>query len=128
MPTPVVAVVGGGVAGLSAAWELLQGNDVRVVVLEAADAVGGKLRRAEVAGYPVDVGAESMLARRPEATGLVADLGLGESADPSRTRPRGGVEPRTSLAATGRDGDGRTHRSGRRGRGPHAGGGRPGVG
>src|SRR6478672_3083669 len=78
MPTPVVAVVGGGVAGLAAAWELLQGNDVRVVVLEAADAVGGKLRRAEVAGYPVDVGAESMLARRPEATGLVADLGLGE--------------------------------------------------
>ena len=39
--------------------------------------VGGKLRRAEVAGYSVDVGAESMLARRPEATGLVADLGLG---------------------------------------------------
>ena len=77
MPTPVVAVVGGGVAGLAAAWELLQGNDVRVVVLDAADVVGGKLRRAEVAGYSVDVGAESMLARRPEATSLVADLGLG---------------------------------------------------
>ena len=77
MPTPVVAVVGGGVTGLAAAWELLQGNDVRVVVLDAADVVGGKLRRAEVAGYSVDVGAESMLARRPEATGLVADLGLG---------------------------------------------------
>ena len=77
MPTPVVAVVGGGVAGLAAAWELLQGNDVRVVVLDAADVVGGKLRRAEVAGYSIDVGAESMLARRPEATGLVADLGLG---------------------------------------------------
>src|SRR4249920_2612703 len=67
MPTPVVAVVGGGVAGLAAAWELLQGNDVRVIVLDAADA----------AGYSVDVGAESMLARRPEATGLIADLGLG---------------------------------------------------
>src|SRR6478672_13485048 len=75
MPFPTVAVVGGGIAGLSAAWELLQGNDVRVIVLDSADAVGGKLRRAEVAGYSVDVGAESMLARRPEATGMVAELG-----------------------------------------------------
>jgi len=59
MPTPVVAVVGGGVAGLAAAWDLLQGNDVRVVVLDAADVVGGKLRRAEVAGYSIDVGADA---------------------------------------------------------------------
>ena len=128
MPTPVVAVVGGGVAGLAAAWELLQGNDVRVIVLDAADAVGGKLRRAEVAGHSVDVGAESMLARRPEATGLVADLGLGRRLTHPEPGPGGGVEPRTSMAPTGRDGDGRTHRSGRRGRTPHAGGGRPGVG
>ncbi len=77
MAIPTVAIVGGGIAGLSAAWELLQDNDVRVIVLDSADAVGGKLRRAEVAGYFVDVGAESMLARRPEATGLVQDLGLG---------------------------------------------------
>src|SRR4051812_4499579 len=76
MPARTVAVVGGGVAGLSAAWELLQDNDVRVVVLEAARVTGGKLRSAEVAGHPVDVGAESMLARRPEGTGLVAELGL----------------------------------------------------
>jgi oxygen-dependent protoporphyrinogen oxidase len=77
MTQPVVAVVGGGVAGLSAAWELVQHNDIRVVILESAEIVGGKLRRAEVAGHAVDVGAESMLARRPEATGLVRELGLG---------------------------------------------------
>ena len=77
MTQPLVAVVGGGVAGLSAAWELVQHNDIRVVILESAEVVGGKLRRAEVAGHAVDVGAESMLARRPEATGLVRELGLG---------------------------------------------------
>lgn len=76
MPARTVAVVGGGIAGLSAAWELLRDNEVRVVVLDAADAVGGKLRSARVAGHLVDVGAESMLARRPEATGLVAEVGL----------------------------------------------------
>ena len=76
MPTRAVAVVGGGVAGLAAAWELLQHSGIRVVVFESAAVVGGKLRSAEVAGHAVDVGAESMLARRPEATGLATELGL----------------------------------------------------
>jgi oxygen-dependent protoporphyrinogen oxidase len=78
MPVATVAVVGGGIAGLSAAWELVQDRDVRVVVLDAAAAVGGKLRVVEVAGHGVDVGAESMLARRPEATDLVHELRLGD--------------------------------------------------
>jgi oxygen-dependent protoporphyrinogen oxidase len=76
MPARTVAVVGGGIAGLSAAWELLQHNEVRVVVLESAGVVGGKLRTAEVAGHAVDVGAESMLARRPEGIGLATEMGL----------------------------------------------------
>ena len=38
--------------------------------------MGGKLRLATVAGVEIDVGAESMLARRPEAVGLAAELGL----------------------------------------------------
>jgi oxygen-dependent protoporphyrinogen oxidase len=76
MPTRTVAVVGGGVAGLTAAWELLQDNGIRVVLLESNGIVGGKLRSAEVAGHVVDVGAESMLARRPEATGLATEVGL----------------------------------------------------
>ena len=68
-------VVGAGVAGLTAARELrAAGHDVRV--LEAADRVGGKLRRAEVAGVTVDVGAEAMLNRRPEGIALAAELGL----------------------------------------------------
>jgi len=77
MPAATVAVVGVGIAGLAAAWELVRCDDVRVVLLEAGAAVGGKLRSAEVAGHLVDVGAESMLARRPEAVGLADELGLG---------------------------------------------------
>jgi oxygen-dependent protoporphyrinogen oxidase len=77
MPAATVAVVGGGIAGLAAAWELVRHDHVRVVVLEAGAAVGGKLRSAEVAGHLVDVGAESMLARRPEGVGLAEELGLG---------------------------------------------------
>ena len=73
-----VAVVGGGVAGLTAAYELGQAG-VDVLVLEDSDRVGGKLRLAEVDGVTLDVGAEALLARRSEATDLCAAIGLGDA-------------------------------------------------
>jgi oxygen-dependent protoporphyrinogen oxidase len=85
-----VVVVGGGISGLSAAWHIAErAADAEVVVLEAAGAVGGKLRVASVAGVPVDVGAEAMLARRPEGVELVKAVGLGDAL----------IEPLTSSAA-----------------------------
>lgn len=76
-----VLVVGGGIAGLTAAWHLVStgtpGPDI--TVLEASPRVGGKLARAEVAGHLVDVGAESMLALRPEAPALIEEIGLAEA-------------------------------------------------
>lgn len=75
-----VVVVGGGIAGLAAAWFLRQqgGDAVEVTVLEAAPRVGGKLGQAEVGGITVETGAESVLARRPEAVDLIGAVGLGE--------------------------------------------------
>ncbi|MFF3613302.1 protoporphyrinogen oxidase [Streptomyces sp. NPDC002580] len=72
-----VVVVGGGIAGLAAAHRLL-GGGARVTVLEASDRVGGKLLPGEIAGARVDLGAESMLARRPEAVDLAREVGLGD--------------------------------------------------
>lgn len=73
---PRVLVVGGGIAGLTAALDLLDAlPSARVTVLEGSDRLGGKLRLDDVAGHLVDVGAESMLALRPEATDLVARVG-----------------------------------------------------
>ncbi|GAA3128811.1 protoporphyrinogen oxidase [Planomonospora alba] len=72
-----VVVVGGGIAGLAAAWHLRQGDaDVRVTVLESAPRIGGKLHTSEVAGVPVDAGAEAMLVRRPEGKDLARAVGL----------------------------------------------------
>lgn len=69
-----VVVIGGGVAGLVAARDLAAtGRDV--LLLEGSPVLGGKLRSAEVAGLTVDVGAEAMLARRPEGVALAAALG-----------------------------------------------------
>ncbi|RKT53470.1 protoporphyrinogen oxidase [Saccharothrix australiensis] len=73
-----VAVVGGGISGLVAAYRLrrLLGPLARITLLEQADRLGGKLRTAEVGGRAYDVGAEAFLHRRPEAAELVAELGL----------------------------------------------------
>jgi oxygen-dependent protoporphyrinogen oxidase len=70
-----VVVVGGGIAGLSAAWFLRGLADV--IVLEASPQIGGKLGSAEVGGLTVETGAESVLARRPEALDLIRAVGLG---------------------------------------------------
>ncbi|MBC9726290.1 protoporphyrinogen oxidase [Streptomyces sp. TRM68367] len=79
-----VVVIGAGIAGLAAAHRLLE-RGARVTVLEASDRVGGKLLPGEIAGAGVDLGAESMLARRPEAVALARDVGLGERLQPPAT-------------------------------------------
>ncbi|MFI5619398.1 protoporphyrinogen oxidase [Streptomyces sp. NPDC051567] len=73
-----VVVIGGGIAGLAAAHRLLA-DGVRVTLLEAGPRLGGKLYAGELAGAPVDLGAESVLARRPEALDLAKAVGLGDA-------------------------------------------------
>jgi len=78
-PAPRVVVVGGGIAGLAAAAAVRRtAPGVEVVVLEASPSIGGKLALAEVGGVTVDIGAEAMLYRRPEAVQLARDAGLGD--------------------------------------------------
>jgi oxygen-dependent protoporphyrinogen oxidase len=74
--TAHVVVIGGGIAGLSAAF-FLKDEPVRVTVLEGAPRLGGKLSASDVAGVAMDEGAEALLARRPEGIELVTAVGLG---------------------------------------------------
>jgi protoporphyrinogen/coproporphyrinogen III oxidase len=73
-----VVVVGGGVTGLSAAYELAceRHGHVEVTVLEAGDRFGGKIRTRPFAGHPLDEAADAFLARVPDAVDLCRDLGL----------------------------------------------------
>lgn len=68
------AVVGGGISGLVAARELALAG-WSVTLFDAAPRSGGKITAG---AYGFDVGAESVLARRPEAVALMADLGLAD--------------------------------------------------
>ena len=70
-------VVGGGISGLAAAYHL-RARGAEVSVLEASAHIGGILRVSDLAGLPVDEGAESMLNRRPEAIELARAVGLGD--------------------------------------------------
>lgn len=73
-----VAVIGGGIAGLTAAWSIVRDKrtDIEVIVYESSLEVGGKLRVEELEGLSLDVGAESLLAVRPEAVELAKSVGL----------------------------------------------------
>lgn len=104
-----VVVIGGGISGLAAAY-YLRADGVRVTVLEKSPAVGGLLRISEVAGLPVDEGAESLLNRRPEAVALAREAGLaGELGHPAPVSAgvwsRGAIRPLPDATVMGVPGD-----------------------
>ena len=76
--TAAYCVVGGGISGLVAAYRLrvAAGPGATITLFDPADRLGGVLRTERVGGQPVDVGAEAFIARRPEVTALLAELGL----------------------------------------------------
>lgn len=78
-----VVVVGGGVGGMAAAWEVRReaerlGVAVAVTVLEARDRVGGSVVTERVDGCIVEGGPDCFLSDKPWGLELVDDLGLGE--------------------------------------------------
>lgn len=104
---PHVVVVGGGISGLAAAWFLtrgIKGPRAQVTVLESESQVGGKLRVAQIGGVSVDVGAEAMLATRPEALNLCRELGLDLQPAATTTAAifaRGRLRPMPGATLTG---------------------------
>jgi oxygen-dependent protoporphyrinogen oxidase len=105
-----VVVVGGGISGLAAAWELTGGSslagDARVIVLEASTRLGGALDSAKFGGRIVDTGPDGFLGRRPEALDLCHEIGLEDALVPIAGRgagvwSRGSVRPLPAGLALG---------------------------
>ena len=72
-----VLVIGGGIAGLAAAYELeLTGLDVRL--LEASTRLGGVIHTERTDGWVIDTGPDALLAQKPAAVELCRELGLGD--------------------------------------------------
>lgn len=72
-----VIVIGGGVAGLSAAHRLASQSrfPCSIRVLESSNRLGGRLDSVHLHGGTVDAAADGVLARRPELVSLLAELG-----------------------------------------------------
>ncbi|PFG17906.1 oxygen-dependent protoporphyrinogen oxidase [Propionicimonas paludicola] len=71
-------VVGGGIAGLAAAWEAIARPGTEVVLVEADDRLGGKLHTESVDGFLIEHGPDSFVSYRPAAAQLAREVGLGD--------------------------------------------------
>ncbi len=108
-----IVIVGGGITGLTTAMYLARQTDpedVEIVVREADDRLGGKLRTTPFGGLPaVDEGADSFLARVPQARQLTADVGLSDAlTSPTNAKPAvwfNGLHPIPEGLALGVPGD-----------------------
>ena len=77
-----IAIIGGGISGLSAAWTLHQ-RGIPYRLLEAGPSLGGVIRTEEKDGFILEGGPDSILAQKPEGVGLCRELGLGDRLIPT---------------------------------------------
>jgi oxygen-dependent protoporphyrinogen oxidase len=78
-----VAVVGAGVSGLAAAYELRK-RKRSVVVLERSDRAGGIIQTDRIGEFIIDAGPDALLVQKPAAVALCNELGLGDRLFPTK--------------------------------------------
>lgn len=76
-----IVIVGGGITGLSAAFYLekhiLQDNlPYNIHIVEASERLGGKIKTIKRDGYTIELGPDSLLARKPATEKIIKELGL----------------------------------------------------
>lgn len=82
MTTRRIVVVGGGIAGLAAAYRAHRiaaerGASVEVTLLEASERVGGVIESSERSGCTMELGPDSIITEKPWAKALCEEIGLG---------------------------------------------------
>ncbi len=89
-----VAVVGGGIAGLAAAFELSKqarerGLSLSIELFESSDRLGGAILTERVDGYVLDAGPDAILTLKPSGLQLCRETGLEDEIIPTRDEHRG---------------------------------------
>ena len=90
--TKRIAIVGGGIAGVTAAWQLARlaatGADVEAVLFEASPRLGGIVETVRESGFVVECGPDAWVTEKPWARELVEELGLASEIIPSNDHAR----------------------------------------
>jgi len=76
MPVPRAIIVGGGISGLSAAYEFAKAGQP-AILLEARPRLGGVIETERVEGCVLEGGPDSFLAAKPAGLELIREVGLG---------------------------------------------------
>jgi oxygen-dependent protoporphyrinogen oxidase len=87
-----VAIIGGGIAGLAAAYELEKGRaagaEVEYTLFESRERLGGSLASETLNGIVLERGPDSFLTEKPAGAELCRELGLGDQLIPSNDANR----------------------------------------
>jgi oxygen-dependent protoporphyrinogen oxidase len=87
-----VAIVGGGVAGLAAAYEVArlarEGAGVQGVLFEASTRLGGIIETVREGGFVIECGPDAWVTEKPWARELAEELGLRDEVMPSNDAGR----------------------------------------
>ncbi|WP_337020347.1 FAD-dependent oxidoreductase, partial [Oceanobacillus massiliensis] len=83
MESKKIVIVGGGITGLSAAYHLQKqikekNFPFEVKLVEASSRLGGRIQSITRDGYTIELGPDSLLARKPAAVKLAEELGLSD--------------------------------------------------
>ncbi len=84
-----IAIIGGGIAGLSALDILLGDRRARVKLYEASDRVGGRIYTAHASGQDVELGASYFHEHYPGILGLLQEYGMGNRFRPYESDSKG---------------------------------------
>src|SRR5438309_125733 len=86
-----IAIIGGGIAGLTAAWQLarlapevaVSGSPLQVSLFESSNRLGGIIQTVREGGFVIESGPDAWLTAKPWASDLASDLGLTDHLIPS---------------------------------------------
>lgn len=88
MKQPVAIIIGAGPAGSTAAYELLKLTDIKAIVLERSEYMGGIARTLSYKGNRIDIGGHCFVSKSDRVINLMVtvpaapDLGLGDCGSP----------------------------------------------